>query len=422
MPKLVNKNPKMGKLGKYAVVRLGDKPIYLKDPQGRNVKHGTPEALTAYNRFCVELQNNPAGYVMPSGVEGVTIQELCAGYIAHIEGNIHPSHFCHYKTIISDFLLPLYGDFAVDAFTTKCLKNVRQVMINARNASGGHRLCRKQINDHVKRIVALFRWGVEEDIVAGSTWHALKAEKALRAGEQGTFDHAERVEVPDDVVALTLRYLPSIVSAMVQIQGMTGMRPTELCTMRVGDVDRSGDVWEYRPKNHKTEEYIGKKIIYLGKDEQRLIAPYLIGRTSGQAVFSPAQAMAERFAERRANRKTKIPPSQAERDSQRAKKPVQYAEFYDASSYRNAVGFAIAKAKREGVIIPHWTPYQLRHGAGTRAEKEHGLDEAQALLHHTSAQMTKRYAHGRQEITKNMARNRVNPFATVSTEGEAIEV
>ena len=98
----------MGKLGKYAVVRLGDKPIYLKDPQGRNVKHGTPEALTTYNRFCVELQNNPAVYVMPSGTEGVTIQELCAGYIAHIEGNIHPSNFSHYKTIISDFLLPLY--------------------------------------------------------------------------------------------------------------------------------------------------------------------------------------------------------------------------------------------------------------------------------------------------------------------------
>ena len=384
-------------------------------------KSGTPEAKTAYHRFCIELQNNPAGYVMPSGTEGVTIQELCAGYIVHIKGNIHPSNYAHYKTIVFDFLLPMYEDFHVDAFTPKCLKNVRQAMINARNASGRNRLCRKQINDHVKKIVALFRWGVEEDIVAGSTWHALKAVKALRAGEQGTFDHAERVEVPDDVVALTLPFLPPTVSAMVQIQGMTGMRPSEVCPMRVGDVDRSGDVWEYRPKNHKTEEYIGKKIIHLGKDEQALIAPYLIGKTAGQAVFSPAQAMKERNAEKRANRKTKITPSQAERNRQKAETPVQYTESYDTNSYRKAIEYAIAKAKREGVIIPHWTPYQLRHGAGTRAEKEHGLDEAQALLHHTSAQMTKRYAHGRQVITKNMARNRVNPFAKPAESTQAPE-
>jgi integrase len=199
---------------------------------------------------------------------------------------------------------------------------------------------------------------------------------------------------------------------MVQIQGMTGMRPTEVCIMRVGDIDRSGDVWKYRPKDHKTEEYIGKKVVHLGKDEQVLIAPYLIGKTAGQAVFSPRTAMAERNAERRANRKSKITPSQAERNRQRAEKPVRYEEFYDASSYRKAIGHAIAKAKREGVVIPHWTPYQLRHGAGTRAEKEHGLDAAQALLAHTSAQMTKRYAHGRQSITENMARNRRNPFLT----------
>ena len=373
-------------------------------------KSGTQEAKTAFYRFCIELQNNPSGYVLPNDADHVTMQELCAGYMTTIEGNVHPAHFSHYKTIIADFLLPIYGDYNVDAFTTKCLKHVRQSMINARNASGKNRLCRKQINDHVKRIIAIFRWGVEEDIVAGSTWHALKAVKPLRKGEQGTFDHDERAEVPDDVVARTLLYLPPVVAAMVQVQGMTGMRPTELCIMRVGDVNRSGDIWEYSPKNHKTEEYIGKKVIYLGKPEQDLLMPYLEGKAAGRAVFSPAQAMAERFAERRAKRKTKITPSQAERNRQRAVKPVQYAEFYDANSYRKAVGFAITAANKVGENVPHWTPYQLRHGAGTRAETEHGLDGAQALLAHTSAQMTKRYAHGRQVVAKNMARNRHNPF------------
>ena len=411
MPKLSNRPPKPSrhKSGKneYAIVYIDGK----KNNLGR---WGSPEAKEAYARFEVEWWKN---YRNPIHVQtntfmhpnegGANIGNLVVGYFAQAEGIMHPDDYRHVSTAVFEFLLKLYSDKnAVDSFTPKCLKLVRTSMVQ----SG--RFCRKTINSYVKRIVAMFRWGVEEDMVAGSTWHALKAVKALRKGEEGTFDHAEREEVPDDVVALTLQYLPSTVSAMVQIQGMTGMRPTELCTMRVGDVNRSGDVWEYRPKNHKTEEYIGKKVIHLGKEEQALIAPYLAKKTAGQAVFSPAQAMKERHAEKRANRKTKITPSQAARDAQKKKKPVQYAEFYDTNSYRKAIEYGIARAKREGVVIPHWTPYQLRHGAGTRAEKEYGLDEAQALLHHTSAQMTKRYAHGRQVITKNMARNRRNPFAT----------
>ena len=74
MPKLVNKNPKLGKLGKYAVVRLDSKTIYLKDPQGGNARHGSKEALAAYNCFCAELHNNPTGYTPPSGEPDVCIR------------------------------------------------------------------------------------------------------------------------------------------------------------------------------------------------------------------------------------------------------------------------------------------------------------------------------------------------------------
>jgi hypothetical protein len=108
-----------------------------------------------------------------------------------------------------------------------------------------------------------------------------KIHTSTAKGEQDTFDHQEREHVPDDVIVLTLRYVPPTVSAMVQVQGMTGIRPTELCTMRVGDVYQSGDVWKYRPKNHKTEAYIVKKAIDLGKPEQDLIVPYLIGKEAG---------------------------------------------------------------------------------------------------------------------------------------------
>jgi len=76
---------------------------------------------------------------------------------------------------------------------------------------------------------------------------------------------------------------------MVQIQWLTGMRPSEVFNMRVSDIDRSrkNGLWYYVPGSHKTEEHIGKKPIPLGKPEQKLIAPYLIGKKPESAVFSP---------------------------------------------------------------------------------------------------------------------------------------
>jgi integrase len=101
---------------------------------------------------------------------------------------------------------------------------------------------------------------------------------------------------------------------MVVVQWLTGMRPSEVFSMRVGDIDRSRDngLWYYSPK-HKTEEHIGEKPIPLGRPEQELITPYLVGKKPEAAVFSPRAAVRERAEEARARRKSKIPPSQQER-------------------------------------------------------------------------------------------------------------
>jgi site-specific recombinase XerD len=49
-------------------------------------------------------------------------------------------------------------------------------------------------------------------------------------------------------------------------------------------------------------------------------------------------------------------------------------------------------------------------------ELAEGLDASQALLDHNSANTTKRYAHGRLEKLKELARNRKNPFAKAEKE------
>jgi len=114
----------------------------------------------------------------------------------------------------------------------------------------------------------------------------------------------------------------------------------------------------------------------LGEYEQELLLPYLEDKDDNVAVFSPAQAVRERVAVQRANRK--VPPSIIKRDAL----PKKYTEFYSSDGYRKAVQLAITKANKvlpDGEKIPKFHPYQLRHASITKASFENGRDAAQAL-------------------------------------------
>jgi integrase len=285
------------------------------------------------------------------------------------------------------------------------------------------RFCRRIVNRCSNRIISIFAWGVENELVPETTWRALKAVKSLRKGEEGTFDNEERQPVPDDVIRRTLPFMPPTLRAMVQLQWLLSMRPNEIFKMRVGDIDtaRKNGLWYYVPGSYKTSQFVGKIVFPLGKPEQELIAPYLAGKAPEAAVFSPRTAMAERNAVRRANRKTKISPSHAAKAEARAAKPSHYSEFYNRDSYRNAIEHAITKGNKalpDGEKIPHWFPYLLRNSGVTAIELEHGLDTAQAQAGHTSADMTKRYSAAQLRQREELARNRRNPF---EEEGEGAE-
>ncbi len=53
--------------------------------------------------------------------------------------------------------------------------------------------------------------------------------------------------VEDSTVEATLPYLSAVVADMIRLQRLTGMRPGEVCAVRPCDVDRSEEVWTYRP-------------------------------------------------------------------------------------------------------------------------------------------------------------------------------
>jgi len=337
------------------------------------------------------------------------VADLLAAFLDYTERDFPKPQYNHFRLAVKWVLESGYGDCLVDDFTPKKLKDVRQRMIHSK------RICRKQINDYKNRIIRMFRWGTEEEIVKNPNVPiALRAVENLKKGKGGSFDHPGTKAVSDDVIKRTLPGLPLVVRAMVLIQRLTGMRPNEVFNMRVGDIDQSrgNGLWYYEPGAYKTRQYVGNIQFPLGKPEQELLAPYLVGKKPEAAVFSPRTAMTERNVEKRANRKTKLTPSQKARDKR--KKPRPIAEFYNRASYRRAIQYGIDAVNRrlpDGEKVPQWTPYRIRNRVATEIETKVGLDAAQAQLGHTSANMTKRYSDAQLAIREKLALERENPFA-----------
>jgi len=168
--------------------------------------------------------------------------------------------------------------------------------------------------------------------------------------------------------------------------------------MRVGEIDTSGsEFWLYQPGRHKTLEKTGERVIPLDAEEQALIAPYLVGKKPENAVFSPRTAMQEL-----------------------GRKPSKLVgEFYNKNSYKQAIEYAVTKVNKTlppEQQIPLWTPYQLRHLAGSKMRLEQGVDATQTFLGHASPDTQKHYTHLQVEAMKKLkreTRGQRNPLAGI---------
>jgi Site-specific recombinase XerC len=165
------------------------------------------------------------------------------------------------------------------------------------------------------------------------------------------------------------------------------MRPQDVRNLRGIDItDRDKDVWRYVPFTHKTEHKGKVRIVPIGPKAQAILMPYLIDKESAPEafLFSPRDTVRLQQMERRRKRKTKVQPSQRDRSKPGA---ARHGLQYTKDAYGQAVERACEKAD-----VPHWTPNQLRHSAGTEVRSKYSLDAAQAYLGHASAKTTEIYA------------------------------
>ncbi len=197
------------------------------------------------------------------------------------------------------------------------------------------------------------RFAVEEELVPPDLAHGLEAVKPLQRGRSEAPDHPPIGPVSDTDVAATLPHLSEPYATMVRVQDLLGCRPGELTSMMPGNIDRSGEIWIYKPKHFKTEHHAGAvRAIPIGPRAQLLLGPYLDATVQDVLIF-------------RSSRGHKVS--------------------------RNLYSQAITRACKKAGIEP-WAPNRLRHSAATRITNASGLEAAQHVLGHSSIQMTQIYA------------------------------
>ena len=122
----------------------------------------------------------------------------------------------------------------------------------------------------------MFTWGVSEEHVAPNVATALSSVKGLRKGRSEAVESEPVVPVDDATVQATLPHMSPTLTAMVQLQLLTGARPGEICFLRPCDVTLGVDgVWRYTPDSHKTEHLGKRRRIHIGPKAQEILRPFL---------------------------------------------------------------------------------------------------------------------------------------------------
>ncbi len=415
MPKLTNRPPKLSRSGKYAYVYFNGDRLPM-GKWGDDPKKPSEEAKKNHRQFIAEWAKNAQASTIRPGAQ-ITVDELFAAYLDYAKTNIDPCDYRHHR-IIAQEILDVYSGTPVENFGPKALLAVQGRLETSGRVRG---YCNKLINF----ARAQFRWGVAQEMVPESIPRALKYVPALRQGKTIAPETPPREDVPDEVVKRTLPYLYATIAIMVQVQRLACMRPSEVCRMKVGDLDQSGKIWIYRPGFHKGTWRKQDKAVPLGKPEQKLLAPRLVGKGPDQYVFSPFDTLQERKAKFAAKRKHNWPCRAALREERAAKPKLNVRDYYTSETYSRALKRSIETANKEieaengkpekagkdpTPAIPFWTPYQLRHAAVTEITETHGLDVAQAVAGQRSIQVTKRYDHSALKIATKHAEGRTAKF------------
>lgn len=380
-----------------ARVTINHRDVYLG-------KYDTPESREAYRKAIREWRANRDGFVS-------TVRQIVDDYLEHARGYYRKggrtTSEVHSIRVALRFLEPFGDELAIN-FGPRKLKKARDAMVDAG-------LYRESINQHVGRIRRMFRWAVSEELLMPDMVTALECVDGLRKGRTKAPESPGIQPVSAERIDALQEHVSPIVWGLIQFQRFTGCRPGEAVLVRGCDIDRSGEVWLYRPESHKTEHLERQRVICIGPKAQAVLVPFLLAEQDSY-LFSAAEARAKFDEQRREARQSPMTPSQAARRP--LDRPQRIAgEHYSEAAYRRAITRGCERAfgmpddlRKISRDLPAeersrlkqlasewraehcWSPNQLRHTAATEIRAAFGLEAAQVVLGHSNANTTEIYA------------------------------
>lgn len=346
-------------------------------------KYGSQESRDAYASLVRDLLRD----VPLPPANGLTVEELGLAYLDHAKAFYDAKEYSAFKAVV-DPLRETTGSMPVAMFGPLALKKVRVALVDLG-------WCRQYVNRQTNRIRRVFKWGVANELVPVAVLQALKTVEPLRAGRSKAKEAPSVAPVALKWVQATIDYCSPVMAAMIQLQRLTGMRSQSLVAMRPADVDRSREVWIYRPRTHKRAWKGQELAVFLGPQSQAVLRPFL-DRPADSPCFSPRES-SHRGARRNAQ--------------------------YRVDTYWQAVQYAIDRANKRRLaawkeatqdlaedkkgspppVIPYWHPHQLRHTRATEIRPQFGLEGAQVFLGHATADVTQIYAERDFELGRRIA-------------------
>ncbi len=401
------------------------------------------ESVAAYGRLLLDQAVAPRGTGIPAGErDKVSLVEVLDAFHEYAKrryrkpDGTETSKLTEYRLVIRR-LRELYVDpprqageppFRAADLTPLKLKAARQSwVVDA--------LARNEVNRRAGMVKRIYRWAVSEELVSVAVLNALETVTGLERGQTAARETEPVGPVDDATVDATFPHLNRHIRGLVEFQRLTGCRPGEACALRLCDIDRTGDVWLYKPPHHKTAHIGKRRVIAIGPKAQAILAPFLTDDPQAY-LFSPALAVAEVRAARAAGRKVPRYPSEAKRRAKsKVKNPKRRATgHYSTHAFSVAVGRACdvafplpadlapqpkeSKAKWWARLTPderervkewqtshRWHPNQLRHTFATKVRRMPGggLEAAQVLLGHSKANITEVYAERNEALAVKLA-------------------
>jgi hypothetical protein len=178
-------------------------------------RYGSAESVAEYNRLIQEwLVGDGAFPSRRAPVDNLSVNELIlAFWTRHDEQHYrHPDgtptgELGNYRDSLRPFR-HLYGTTSAADFGPLALKAVRQTMIDAG-------LARTTINQRIGRIVRLFKWAVETELVPSTVYQVLRAVRGLQKGRSGAHETSPVRPMPEADVEAIRPFVARHVWAMV---------------------------------------------------------------------------------------------------------------------------------------------------------------------------------------------------------------